>query len=302
MFSTIQVHRSRVSSWWRKEGQYAGFDALHIATPVFAAAFAEIETPIPYSLALDVTRAASQRDLGKHLFSTRAIARERPLLQGAETVAALSRWAAASAVQDGGVDADRVLIVPPSVDFNSIPLLVKKTAGSMVNLLFVGNDFQRKGGDLLVSWHQRHFADVARLHIVTKKPLIDNDLKNVVWHGSVPYAELLGKIFPNMDIFCLPTRADMSPWVLTEASACGLPIVTFRVGGIPDLCLHGETGFVLDRNDLEGYVAALERLIQNFSLREDMGHAARRHAEANLDADKNYGALFDRMVRSTTMT
>lgn len=61
--------------------------------------------------------------------------------------------------------------------------------------------------------------------------------------------------------------------------ASGLPVVTSNVGDAPRLVADGETGFVIERDDLPGYAAALRKLIADAGLRARMGAAGRRRAE-----------------------
>ena len=119
---------------------------------------------------------------------------------------------------------------------------------------------------------------------------------SVVHHGRVDHAELIGKLMPSMDIFCLPTRSDMSPHVLVEAAAAGLPTVASDLGGIPDLVLDGRSGFLVPHHDDAAFVARLRQLIAAPELRRAMGAAAREHALMSFDATRNYNAVIDDLV------
>ena len=67
---------------------------------------------------------------------------------------------------------------------------------------------------------------------------------------------------------------------IIEAMAVGKPVVATRVGGIPDLVLDGETGFLVEAGDASGMAHALTRLLSDAQLRERMGVRARREASA----------------------
>jgi len=94
------------------------------------------------------------------------------------------------------------------------------------------------------------------------------------------------------DGFVLPTREDLSPLVLMEAFSAGLPIVSSRVGGIPEIVSEGVTGFLCAGTDPEEWAAPLERLLRDEALRKRMGSAARQRYEKEFTP----GALQQRVL------
>ena len=72
-----------------------------------------------------------------------------------------------------------------------------------------------------------------------------------------------------------------TPNVLLEAMASGLPVVTANVGGVPDIVQHGQTGFLLEPDDITGFAATLAELTKNSRLRTEMGRRARTFVEEN---------------------
>ena len=69
------------------------------------------------------------------------------------------------------------------------------------------------------------------------------------------------------------------PVCLMEAAACGVPTVATAVGGVPELVEDGVTGFLVPPGDTAALAAALQKLMQDFSLAARMGEASRRRAE-----------------------
>ena len=78
---------------------------------------------------------------------------------------------------------------------------------------------------------------------------------------------------------------DGIPNVLVEAMACGLPVVSTSVGGIPELVTHGENGFLTSPGDVAGIERHLLTLLDTPQLRREMGEAARRTVESGYDVN-----------------
>lgn len=131
------------------------------------------------------------------------------------------------------------------------------------HILFVGVDWQRKGGPELVEAFKQvlQVHPDARLTIVGSTPDIDLPNCNVV--GKVPLSALQ-HYYEQAAVFCLPTRREPFGIVFIEALSYKLPIVATSLGAIPDFVLHGESGYRVDAtNNVDQLAAALIDLIGN---------------------------------------
>ena len=146
-----------------------------------------------------------------------------------------------------------------------------------MKLLFVGGDFRRKGGDLVLDIFRDRLADRCELDIVTGPDLTGaEDIPNVRVHrGLKPNTDGLRALYQNADIFLLPTRGDCMPFVILEAAAAGLPVVTTALGAIPEMVQDGVTGFVVPPMDVALLQRRIVELIEQPELRRQMGQAAR---------------------------
>ena len=72
------------------------------------------------------------------------------------------------------------------------------------------------------------------------------------------------------DMYLYPSLADNCPLGVLEAMSCGLPIVTFNTGGIPELVLHKETGYIAKHKDFNDLCAGFEYIYRNPNIRESM--------------------------------
>ena len=80
--------------------------------------------------------------------------------------------------------------------------------------------------------------------------------------GYVREAERKALAYNAADVFAFPTKADNQPLVIMEALACGLPVVSSHLGGVPEMIQQGETGWLAEPGDAvkfaEGLRSALE--------------------------------------------
>ncbi len=205
------------------------------------------------------------------------------------------RWAKDSLVQDYGVPPEKITVIPPGVDLSLWPRRAAQGAQDptrKLKLLFVGGDFKRKGGEVLLECFQRYFQERCELHLVTQEP-VQPGPNLYVYNGVKPKSETLTRLFAEADIFVFPTLADCAPVAVTEALAASLPVVSTRVGAIPESVQDGKTGLLVDAGNVEQLRQALEWLIDHPQQRAEMGQLGRRLVEADYDAEKNCQRLLE---------
>lgn len=146
-----------------------------------------------------------------------------------------------------------------------------------VHILFVGVDWERKGGPDLLDAFGRLLEShpEARLSIVGCAPEVSHPRVEVVGRRSL---DELPDYYASASIFCMPTRREPFGVVFVEAMHHGLPIVATRVGALPDLVVEQKTGLLVDVGDVDGLTRALAALSADADLRRRMGSAARTRA------------------------
>jgi glycosyltransferase involved in cell wall biosynthesis len=220
----------------------------------------------------------------------------------ASAMVSWSEWAKASLVVDYGVPADKITVIPPGVWFDQWTRPDGEPPESgVVRLLFVGADFERKGGATLLSAFRRLRTQVSagaanpptvELHLVTKSPVMEEAGVRVYSDLSPNSPELL-QLYKRCHIFCLPTRGDMLALALCEAGAAGLALVSTVVGGIPEIVREGETGLLVPPDNVNALTAALGRLVDEPELRRRLGSNAATTVAACFDARKNAKTLVE---------
>ena len=200
-----------------------------------------------------------------------------------------SRWVAARFVDECGVPTERVHPIHVGVDVEAWPFAPRgeDAASEPPKILFVGGDFERKGGPLLVELFARRFAGVAELHLVTRtRPR--RPMPGVFAHlDFVPNDPRLRALYAGADLFVLPTFADMSAFAVIEAMATGLPVVASDVGAMAELVRVGVTGYLVPRGDAQRLGDRIGELLGDPALRRRMGAAGRALAEAEYNAAVN---------------
>lgn len=185
------------------------------------------------------------------------------------------------------------VIANPISDLRLLALPVERTCG-VLNLLFLGAVLPRKGVfDLIkaLAVVKEEFPQVT-LTIAGEgeieqvlKLAGDLGVRNLVkCHGWVD-GQRKQDTFANAAVFVLPSYVENLPVAILEAMAAALPVVSTRIGGIPDLVEDGETGLLTEPGDVASIANAVLRLLKDAKLRTAMGAAARERALRQFSVD-----------------
>lgn len=99
--------------------------------------------------------------------------------------------------------------------------------------------------------------------------------------------ELVPKIISEMDIFVVPSIIESFGVAAVEAQACGVPVIASNVGGLPEVVIDGETGFIVPPREPDAIAQKIEDLMYNPELRKTMGQKGVRHVKERYDWDHN---------------
>jgi glycosyltransferase involved in cell wall biosynthesis len=202
-----------------------------------------------------------------------------------------TNWVSQSLVDDYGVSPSRITVVPVGVDLKLWKSRTIQTDGP-VRFLFVGGDFHRKGGDLLLEAFQQLPKGAAELILVTRESVPEQE--NVkVYNNLQPNSPELVMLFQESDVFVLPTRAEAYGIVAIEAGASGMPVIMTDIGGVRDIVLDNQNGYLIDVDDVPQLVDRMSRMINDPDLRRQMGRNARERVEKYFDAHKNAARVVD---------
>lgn len=106
---------------------------------------------------------------------------------------------------------------------------------------------------------------------------------NIIFPGK---RDDIARILSIMDVFMLTSLVEGLPNTILEAMACGLPVVATNVGGIPEVVKNGKSGILVEPRDYRAIADAVMRLLENVSLRKEMGRRGREIVERKFGLDR----------------
>jgi len=247
---------------------------------------------LPHFVYTDHTVLANKQYPGfspRQLYNPAWMKLEPSIYHNARLVFTRSTNVARSMVEDYGCDPERVKCVYAGSNTPISPQPASDERYASQNILFIGIDWERKGGPELVAAFAllRAKYPQATLTIVGANPPINEPGVEVV--GRVPVEEL-PQYYQKAAIFCLPTKLEPFGIVLVEAMAYRLPIVSTNIGAVPDMVVHGENGLLVEPGTVYELAAELDRLLADPDLGRQYGQRS-----ASVAARYNWDDVGQRM-------
>ncbi|AFL88033.1 glycosyltransferase [Terriglobus roseus DSM 18391] len=214
-----------------------------------------------------------------------------------------SKWAADRATSDYGIDPKKMSVLPFGANFDVDPSDSEVAAGisargrNVCQLLFVGRDWERKGGPLAVAicCALRGLGVEVELHVVGCSPTGLTDFVHV--HGLLrktdpAQRELLQRLYTESDFFLLPASAEAQGIVFNESAAYGLPVIATNVGGISSVVQHDVWGVLfLPDTPPEAYAQRIASIYKDRELYLNMCWSARRDYVSRLSGSRYVAQL-----------
>jgi glycosyltransferase involved in cell wall biosynthesis len=181
---------------------------------------------------------------------------EKQALSTAALATFPSQWAADSAISRYDAAREKISVIPWGANLPSIPSqedvdhAIAQRPMQSCHLVFIGRQWARKGGDLLVGTVQElNKAGLpARATIIGCEPQGLSpelfDIHPYLNKGRPEHFAILSSLMLSSHFLFLPSRAEAYGQAFCEAAAFGLPSIGSTVGGIPTIIKDGETGFV----------------------------------------------------------
>ncbi len=205
-------------------------------------------------------------------------AQEAEALKRASLAVYPSEWAARSAIEVYGMDPKRVEIIPFGANLGScnereqVNQWIDDRASDRVRLVFVGRDWKRKGGDIVISAARSLISRGLRVELDLVGCEIPREFRSIPWikaHGllraNVSSEQLkLSALFAQAHFVFVPSRAEAYGMTFAEANAFGVPAIATATGGIPSIVRQGVNGFLLPLNaDGPAYAGVIAQAFRN---------------------------------------
>lgn len=257
------VHNNFISKAYAKkiEQELAEGSFDLIFAPSASAEIANLKTNLPIIYLSDTTFALINEYYNEYFSNLLDISKkdanfvEKCAIRKADLLLYPSKWVADSAINDYGADESKVFVVPFGANLDEIPskdIVLKREKSDKCKLLFLGVDWERKGGKIAF----KTLLELEKLGIESELtvcgciPPEDFSHKNMVVIPFLDKTDIdqrreLNELLLKSDFLILPTRNEAYGIVFCESSAFGLPIITTDTGGVSGVVTNGQNGFML---------------------------------------------------------
>jgi glycosyltransferase involved in cell wall biosynthesis len=271
-------------------------DVVLLHTQSIALAAGGIMRSLPVALSVDTSIAdwsampawADEREHPLGIAPSRAL--ERRALRAAALVCAWTRWARRGIEHAEG--RANVIEHHPGIDLQRVAP-APRNPRERPRVLFVGGRFREKGGEDLLAALDGMIGRDVDVDLVT--PAEVSAREGVRVHRLTASDPQLVELYQQVDVMCLPTYGDTNPWVLLEAMACGCPVISSRVGAIPEMLEDGRTGVLVDHGDRRGLGEAVRSVLADEGRRGELAARGRARCEERYDARRQFPLLAERL-------
>lgn len=201
-----------------------------------------------------------------------------------------------------GASPDKLHIVYCGIDVSLFSPKAQKDTGELPHIISAGRLVDKKGFEYLIDacgylrdqniQFNCTIAGSGPLDQELKQRVIDRKLQDIVTvTGKALKQEQIPEFMNGGDIYCLPcvwakdNDVDGLPQMLMEAMACGVPCISTKLVGIPDLLIQGKTGLLVEPNDAKQLAEALKVLINDKPLQQQLVTNGLAHVKEHFDLD-----------------
>lgn len=219
-------------------------------------------------------------------------------LTRADILTSVSRFTAQMAKEHLQFDGD-IRVIPNGIDTDLFYPKHNKRHSAKIKVLFSGNLSRRKGVQWLADIAMRLNKNIELIFTgglsASSIVLSGDNLRGI---GSIAYEDM-NSIYQQVDILLFPTVREGFGLVVTEAMACGLPVVATNCSSIPEILDEGKGGYLCPLGDVDAFAKKINLLAENANLRKQMGDYNRASVEQRFKMETMitaYQSLFEEVL------
>jgi len=218
----------------------------------------------------------------------KTIAQEKKVYKRASLIFAMSNWLKNSLIRDFGIAEEK--IVTTYAGTNLQPENFNKTYDRRT-VLFVGNDFERKGGPVLLEAFRKVKKEIKDARLIIVGPDIDIRQDGVEVKGRVTDATKLAAYFRDASLFVLPSLFEPFGIVFAEAFAFKNPCIGTDICAMPEIIDEGKGGCLVPPNDPKALTDRMITILKDETLARKMGNYGFENARKIFNWDVVVGKM-----------
>jgi glycosyltransferase involved in cell wall biosynthesis len=210
---------------------------------------------------------------------------EREVYESMTGIFVMSEWLKRSFVNDYSIDERKIHVVGAGINFNSLPALPTREFSSK-NIIFIGKEFERKGGKFLLEGF-----NLARERIPELSLTVVGPEKQQTEHSGVNFVGFLSKsdkkqqstlqsLLDSASMLVLPSEYEPFGISLLEGMANGLPCITVDKCAMPEIVSNDSTGLVVEYGNTQQLASAMCDLAADPEKSRRFGQMGRERIEA----------------------
>lgn len=210
--------------------------------------------------------------------------------QNATRICTASNHTRDSVIMDYGIDEEKVVTTYEGVNIKELPSLEKDYSNKTI--LFIGGDFDRKGGQSLIKAFKEVKKEIkdAKMIIAGCAPPIN--VQDITVVGYIDRERLL-QLYEHGSVFAMPSICEPFGIVFLEAMAYKTPCIGSTADAMPEIIEEGKTGFLVPPSDYKQLADKFILLLEDENLMKKMGEQGRRRVEKYF----TWGLVVDRMTK-----
>ena len=202
----------------------------------------------------------------------------------------------------------KVEVVPFGVDLKAFkPINVEKSSAITIGIiktleLCYGINYLIDAFAMLLTLHPNKSFELIIIGQGSQKDALEKQTQKL---GIGKYVQLLGRVphdtvpahFSKMDIVVIPSLEESFGVAAAEALACERPVIASNIGGLPEIVIDGENGFLCEAESAESILSKLEILVNDQALRTKFGKAGRKFVQEKYDWENNADLMVEHYHR-----